>query len=307
MGAFEDFVNSNLGIRQPFISDFAPPTGDNKSLKAAGIRGSKFLDLNTNFLYEKTGENNNTDWIKIAELGEPRGGSPANLAGDQYIQFVSGSALVGSEDFIYQYDIGRVSGVSGYYQDIDGISGHLTEELIVGESDKDVFVSIADGEFDVYGNINIDGNINVSGNLNPVQDSQFNIGSSSKKINNLYLNTLHIGQSINYSLLPRYVFDISLGVTPSINGSSEFSISRISGGLYQINFPSSYQNINSYRISASISNISSSGWGIASNIQKNDRPNVEVLRGTNNFKIKTSLSGDITIDSGIVTILIYES
>ena len=34
MGAFEDFVNSNLGIRQPFISDFAPPTGQKQKLKS---------------------------------------------------------------------------------------------------------------------------------------------------------------------------------------------------------------------------------------------------------------------------------
>lgn len=306
MGAFEDFVNSNLGIRQPFISDFSPPTGQNKSSKAAGIRGTKFLDLSTNFLYEKTGENNNTDWSKIAELGEPRGGAASNLSGDQYIQFVSGSALVGSDDFIYQYDLGRVSGASGYYQDIDGISGHLTEELIVGESDKDVFVSIADGQFDVYGNINIDGHINVSGNMNPVQDSQFNIGSSSKKINNLYLNNLHVSQSIHHSFLPKYILDISLGTGPSIKGSTGFTVSRTSAGLYTVTFPSAYSNIDSYQIMSSISNVPLSGWGISSNTSNNDRPNIEILRGKPNFTFKVTKSDGSGIDAGIVTILIYE-
>lgn len=222
MGAFEDFVNSNLGIRQPFISDFAPPTGDNKSLKAAGIRGSKFLDLNTNFLYEKTGENNNTDWSKIAELGEPRGGATANLTGEQHVQFVSGSSLVGSENFIYNYDQHLVSGISGYYQDIDGISGHLTDELIVGELENDTFVTIANGEVD------IDGNLSVSDNL-------------------------------RNSLVPKYGLDITLGDPPSKRGSSGFSVSRVSAGNYRINFNfSAYASINDYQIISSISNTNAS-------------------------------------------------
>lgn len=71
MGAFEDFVNANLGIRKPLITDTGAPSG---SSKAAGIVGSQYLDSNNNFLYEKTGENNTLDWAKICELGEARGG-----------------------------------------------------------------------------------------------------------------------------------------------------------------------------------------------------------------------------------------
>ena len=78
MGAFEDFVNANLGIRKPLITDNAPPTG---SSKAAGIVGTHFLDSSTNFLYEKTGENNSTDWVKIAYLGQPRGGAGGSAPG----------------------------------------------------------------------------------------------------------------------------------------------------------------------------------------------------------------------------------
>ena len=37
MGAFEDFVNQNLGIRRPIITDSGHPSG---SLKAAGIVGT---------------------------------------------------------------------------------------------------------------------------------------------------------------------------------------------------------------------------------------------------------------------------
>lgn len=66
MGAFETFVNSNLGIRKPLILDNGHPTG---SSKAAGIIGSEYIDLQTNSLYEKTGENNSQDWVFTRHLG----------------------------------------------------------------------------------------------------------------------------------------------------------------------------------------------------------------------------------------------
>lgn len=114
MGAFEDFVNANLGIRKPLIFDFAPPTGADKSLKAAGIRGAHFLDLSTNFLYEKTGENNNVDWVKIAQLGDPRGGG-GGAGVDTNIQFISGDQSAGSEHLIYNYESNQLSGASGHF------------------------------------------------------------------------------------------------------------------------------------------------------------------------------------------------
>lgn len=67
MGAFETFVNANLGIRKPLITDAGPPSG---SSKAAGIVGSHYIDSDTNYIYEKTGENNTTDWVRIRRLGE---------------------------------------------------------------------------------------------------------------------------------------------------------------------------------------------------------------------------------------------
>jgi len=66
MGAFETFVNANLGIRKPLISDAGHPSG---SLQAAGIIGSQYIDSSTNELYEKTGENNILDWKFIRVLG----------------------------------------------------------------------------------------------------------------------------------------------------------------------------------------------------------------------------------------------
>ena len=67
MGAFESFVNANLGIRKPLIIDSGVPT---ESSKAAGVIGSHYIDTNTNFLYEKTGENNQQDWVFLRKLGE---------------------------------------------------------------------------------------------------------------------------------------------------------------------------------------------------------------------------------------------
>lgn len=67
MGAFETFVNANLGIRKPLITDAGPPSA---SLKAAGVVGSHYIDSETNYIYEKTGQNNATDWVRIRKLGE---------------------------------------------------------------------------------------------------------------------------------------------------------------------------------------------------------------------------------------------
>ena len=79
MGAFEAFVNANLGIRKPLITDAGPPSG---SAKAAGIIGSHYIDSNTLDIYEKTGENNATDWVKIRRLGD--GLSDAVSAGQPF-------------------------------------------------------------------------------------------------------------------------------------------------------------------------------------------------------------------------------
>ena len=67
MGAFETFVNANLGIRKPLILDVGHPTG---STKAAGVVGSEYIDTSNNFIYEKTGENNQEDWRFVRKLGE---------------------------------------------------------------------------------------------------------------------------------------------------------------------------------------------------------------------------------------------
>ena len=61
MGAFETFVNANLGIRKPLITDAGPPSG---SAKAAGVVGSHYIDSLTKDIYEKTAN----DPVKFTSL-----------------------------------------------------------------------------------------------------------------------------------------------------------------------------------------------------------------------------------------------
>lgn len=81
MGAFETFVNANLGIRKPLILDVGHPTG---SSKAAGIVGSEYIDTDTNEIYEKTGENNLRDWSLIRKLGDSLEDSQSSVSAQSF-------------------------------------------------------------------------------------------------------------------------------------------------------------------------------------------------------------------------------
>ena len=162
MGAFEDYVNANLGIRKPLITDSGLPS---QSPKAAGIIGSQYIDSNTYFLYEKTGEDNSLDWVKIADLGQSRGGEPGGE--DSAVQFNSGDSFGGSSGLTYNYESGLLSGESGRFSYIHsdyitGQTGHFEEELIVGDpnlpTSEDVFV-VDDGDIVAAGKANFDGDL----------------------------------------------------------------------------------------------------------------------------------------------------
>lgn len=164
MGAFEDFVNANLGIRKPLISDAGPPT---QSAKAAGIPGSHYIDSDNNFLYEKTGENNATDWAHIATLGDPRAAEPAGLSGQ--IQYNYDGQLGASPYFLFDDTSGTFSGASGrvdylHVGFITGQTGHFQEEIIVGDPDalgaEEVFV-VEDGNIVAAGEAHFAGNIDA--------------------------------------------------------------------------------------------------------------------------------------------------
>ena len=143
MGAFEDFVNANLGIRKPLITDTVEPS---VSTKAAGIPGSQFLDSSTNFLYEKTGDNNALDWVKIGKLGESRVGSEISL---DYISGATGEfdqfyALTGEFDQFYA-DTGVIDNTLSVGEDVIISGKSVSSDLIniSGESTAN-FISLSD-------------------------------------------------------------------------------------------------------------------------------------------------------------------
>lgn len=111
MGAFEDFVNNNLGIRRPIITDVGHPSG---SSKAAGIVGTNYLNSIDNQLYEKTGEDNTNDWMPVGTLGHS-----------------------------------RFSGESGIYLTLTGNSGFLEREATIGTGDITTFVVTDSGKVGV--------------------------------------------------------------------------------------------------------------------------------------------------------------
>lgn len=130
MGAFEDFVNQNLGIRRPIITDAGHPS---QSLKAAGIVGTNYLDSNDNQLYEKTGEDNINDWMPVGKVGHS-----------------------------------RFSGESGIYWTMTGYSGFFNNQAIVGTAEEVTLIVTEQGrvgintEFPSY-DLHVSGNAKISG------------------------------------------------------------------------------------------------------------------------------------------------
>jgi hypothetical protein len=99
MGAFETFVNANLGIRKPLILDSGHPTG---SFKAAGIVGSEYIDTETNEIYEKTGENNFQDWSLIRKLGESLSDSQSSVSAQSFSTSIN--MPLNTDNLNIQYD-----------------------------------------------------------------------------------------------------------------------------------------------------------------------------------------------------------
>jgi len=159
MGAFEDFVNANLGIRKPIITDAGIPS---LSSKAAGIIGSQYIDSDTQFLYEKTGEDNSSDWVKIAYIGQTRGQPPEGVEGS--VQFKSGDFFAGSPNLTYDHSAGLLSGQSGdfnyiYTNFITGETGHFGQEVAIGDPAQDDVFVVDDGNIETAGRANFSGPI----------------------------------------------------------------------------------------------------------------------------------------------------
>jgi len=121
---FQDFVNDNLGVRMPLFIDTTTPE---LSSKAAGSLGSKFVDSSTNFIYEKTGYTN-SDWVKIAELGDSRGGGGGSIE-------LSGGYNITIDEIGSTYVINTATGFTGTFN-AENIAVGTGEDLtlVVSES-----------------------------------------------------------------------------------------------------------------------------------------------------------------------------
>ena len=193
MGAFEDFVNANLGVRMPLFIDTTTPE---LSSKSAGSLGSKFVDSTTNFLYEKTGYTN-ADWVKIAELGDSRGGGGGG--GMDFSNFTGGWNIEISGDSTLMFiETSKSLSGSGYFFDASGIigtgdsmpfvvseSGQVGLNLYTGEEQATGYVTpyqlhvsgvtalsgSTDLEFATKPTLTVVGNTELQGDIN--SDSQY--------------------------------------------------------------------------------------------------------------------------------------
>ena len=142
--AWENFINSSVQSKKDYYSDYAPPTGANASQKGLlGSPGSHFVDMSPlsqvpqepAIIYERTGLLPD-HWAPIGKVGDPRG-TTLLPGSDQFVQFVSGNSLVGTDELRYDYDTKelivsgnlRVSGKTHVTEVIDrtvegAVSGH---------------------------------------------------------------------------------------------------------------------------------------------------------------------------------------
>ena len=209
MSAFKDFVNANLGIRKVLVSDFGPPIGPGKSDTASGPIGSQYIDLSTgpNYtLYEKTGPNNDTDWVEIRKIGEA-GAKPHEP--NYSVQFASGDKLGGSSNLTYNYDTNLLKGVSGEFDTfkvlgdlhvlgtsyVHEVKDTTIEGTISGYTGK--FTDLFIGEENVLNKINtVDQKVDiVSGDLIQLRDNS--IASFAQQALDLIATGEHLHEHID--------------------------------------------------------------------------------------------------------------
>lgn len=151
MGAFETFVNSNLGIRKPLISDVGHPSG---SANAAGVVGSHYLDSSSNSLYEKTGENNATDWIKIRNLGQSVEQSEAVFSDSLNIPVGINSTGILYQDLSPSFNFSP-SPVVNVTMGFEGFSEYFYAYSLHNVSSTGFYVSFSDEIQEIGNNLNI--------------------------------------------------------------------------------------------------------------------------------------------------------
>lgn len=215
---FEDFVSANLGNRKPLIWDFAPPTGAGKSDKAAGIRGAHFLDLSTSDIYEKTGDNNDTDWLQIAYLGQPRD----YAAGEDYhVQFNSGDRLAGVPNYIYNYDLGITSGASGKFDEFYAQNVYISGDLYVTGKTHVTEVLDYTVQGDISGKEFYADNVYIKNDL----DEYVDIDDAFYYLSGRTVST--------FGLLQNDIYDLDNNLD-SLSGRSVASFGKLLGDIYEI-------------------------------------------------------------------------
>ena len=171
MGAFEDFVNANLGVRMPLFIDTTTPE---LSSKSAGSLGSKFVDSTTNYLYEKTGFTN-ADWVKIADLGEVRKGAGVLTASDGQPLFsglFSGASFIaddtslgiGTGDLVFVVSESGQVGINMYTGESQ-LSGDLVTPYQFHVSGVTVLSGAQDLNFNTKPALTVAGNTELHGPL----------------------------------------------------------------------------------------------------------------------------------------------
>ena len=245
---FEDFVSANLGNRKPLIWDFAPPTGVGKSDKAAGIRGAHFLDLSTSDIYEKTGDNNDTDWLQIAYLGQPRDYAAGE---DYYVQFNSGDRLAGVPNYIYNYDLGITSGASGKFDEFYAQNVYISGDLYVTGKTHVTEVLDYTVQGDISGKEFYADNVYIKNDL----DEYVDIDDAFYYLSGRTVST--------FGLLQNDIYELDNNLD-SLSGRSVASFGKLLGDIYEID--NNFDNF-SGRTLATFGQILDQQYGIESGLE----------------------------------------
>ena len=218
MGAFETFVNANLGIRKPLILDLGHPTG---SAKAAGIIGSQYIDSDNNFLYEKTGENNSEDWSFVRRLGEAASSSLSSelnvLSGDLVSQIQNSSGVLSSEIISSS---GVLSSVVESVSESLFLTGQSLEQVILATGQSSA--SFTESQISTLSESLSSTGENLSKTIVQVENKISNVSSSTfstsegleSGISNVYFTYTGIGAS-GYSITPQVVVSLRSPSLPS--------------------------------------------------------------------------------------------
>ena len=283
MGAFEDFVNANLGVRMPLFIDTTTPE---LSSKSAGSLGSKFVDSSTNYLYEKTGFTN-ADWVKIADLGQSRGGSSISLTGGYNIEIDQAGST---------YTVNLLSPFTGALR--------IQDSGIVGTGDGIPFVVTQSGQvaLNVY---TTEGQ--TTGFLTPYQFHVSGVtalsGSEGLDFNSQPALTVFGDSEVqDGGIYPAALTTSARNSLPLIRGGSGALIYNTDSNQLEVNNGSTWRTLSGAALGSGVSTVANigAGSGIASGVV-DDTASFKSLIGGTNLQIlgdENSLTLNVTGVSG---------